>query len=143
MCCWCMKFITYKFYRAEIVFLALVGLTVGAAGQDIVVEKPKQMPAAILRKYDSDKDGFLNEAEKAVWKADVQRGRQEAQTRRLEKYDGNRDGRLDKAEKAAAVGDALKKPRGNAKKPPANGADEAFESGTSNGTDHKSESVPK
>lgn len=79
------------------------------------LEKPKQLPAPIVRKYDADRDGVLNESEKEAWKADVQRGRAEAQTRKLEKYDANRDGKLDKAEKAAAAADTTKKTKPAAK----------------------------
>ncbi len=102
VCIRCMKFITYKFYRAGSIFLALFGSSISLLAQDGSAEKPKQLPTAILRKYDADKDGRLNEDEKSAWKADVQRGRQEAQARRLERYDANRDGKLDKTEKAAA-----------------------------------------
>lgn len=88
-------------------------------------EKPKQLPASIVRKYDLDKDGLLNEDEKAVWKADVQRGRQEALARRLEKYDSNRDGKLDKAEKAAAAADTSRKPgKADGKQAPQTGRDD-------------------
>ena len=79
-------------------------------------EKGKQLPAAILRKYDADHNGLLSDDEKSAWKADLQRGRSEAQTRRLEQYDANKDGKLDKAEKAAA------RAGGTPKKPPADAA---------------------
>ena len=91
-----MKYTTNKFYRAGSLLLALVGSPFALIAQDESVEKPRQLPAAILRKYDADKDGMLNEEEKSAWKADVQRGRRDAQARRLEKYDANRDGKLDK-----------------------------------------------
>lgn len=84
-----------------------------------VAEKP--LPAAILRKYDANTDGQLSDEERAAWRADVQRGRAEAQARRLEKHDLNRDGKLDKDERAAAKADkSLKK---SAKKSPAAGSD--------------------
>ena len=73
-------------------------------------EKPKSLPAAIMRKYDVDQNGLLSDSEKAAWKADVQRGRAEAQAKRLEKYDANGDGKLDKLEKAEAAKPAPAKP---------------------------------
>lgn len=106
-----MKCYTTLFFRAGVILPALLGSAQVTFGQTATgSEKPKQLPAAIVRKYDVDKDGVLNEEEKAAWRADVQRGRQEAQARRLEKYDANRDGKLDKAEKAAAASDVVKKP---------------------------------
>ncbi len=114
-----MKCYTTLFLRAGAILPALLGSTQVTFGQVTAgSEKPKQLPAAIVRKYDIDKDGVLNEEEKAAWKADVQRGRQEAQARRLERYDANRDGKLDKAEKAAAASDAVRKPgKAESKKP--------------------------
>ncbi|HRP03395.1 MAG TPA: hypothetical protein PLV87_00640 [Opitutaceae bacterium] len=110
-----MKFITNNLSRARSILLTLVVSPLVLVAQDVPTEKPKQLPAAILRKYDADKDGILNEEEKSAWKADVQRGRQEAQARRLERYDSNRDGKLDKSEKAAASTDTNSK-RGAASK---------------------------
>ncbi|MBL9207904.1 MAG: hypothetical protein JNN01_22665 [Opitutaceae bacterium] len=72
-------------------------------------EKAKSLPPAILRKYDADRDGLLSDSEKAAWKADVQRGRAEAQAKRLEKFDANHDGKLDKGEKAEASKSSLLK----------------------------------
>lgn len=102
-----MKFIPYQRLRSGLVLLLLVGPASFAGAQDSS-DKPKQLPSAIVRKYDADRDGILNDAEKAAWKADVQRGRQEAQARRLEKFDANRDGKLDKAEKATAASEGTK-----------------------------------
>jgi hypothetical protein len=77
---------------------------VGAFAQDVSEkDKAKSLPPAILRKYDVDRDGLLSDSEKAAWKADVQRGRAEAQAKRLEKFDTNHDGKLDKGEKAQAA----------------------------------------
>ncbi|HRE82255.1 MAG TPA: hypothetical protein PLN52_14495 [Opitutaceae bacterium] len=102
-----MKFIPYQCLRSGAVLLLLVGPASFVGAQD-TSDKPKQLPSAIVRKYDADRDGVLNEEEKAAWKADVQRGRQEAQARRLEKFDTNRDGKLDKAEKATAASEGAK-----------------------------------
>jgi hypothetical protein len=98
-----MRTLIYSLARGGFILLAVgLGTSHGVA-QDTPMEKGKQLPAAILRKYDADKDGALSDSEKAAWKADVQRGRAEAQAKRLEKFDVNRDGKLDKAEKAEAT----------------------------------------
>ncbi len=77
--------------------------TVVFAAEEPAPEKTKTLPAAILRKYDADHDGRLSDSERTAWKEDVQRGRAEAQARRLERFDANHDGKLDKAEKAEAA----------------------------------------
>jgi len=95
--------------RGRFVLLAFPLLVSAGFGQD-AMEKPKSLPAAIMKKYDVDQDGLLSDSEKAAWKADVQRGRAEAQAKRLEKYDTNRDGKLDKAEKSEASKPGAAKP---------------------------------
>ncbi len=87
--------------RTLLAFLLLP--TVVFAAEEPAPEKTKTLPAAILRKYDSDHDGRLSDTERTAWKEDVQRGRAEAQARRLERFDANHDGKLDKAEKAEAA----------------------------------------
>ncbi|MBQ3241138.1 MAG: hypothetical protein IJB00_08170 [Akkermansia sp.] len=60
----------------------------------------------VKEKYDADKNGQLDEAEKAAFKADVDKKRGEMkaafENKMLEKFDANKDGQLDDAEKAAA-----------------------------------------
>jgi len=90
--------------RGRRALLAFPLLTVAVvAAEEATPEKTKTLPAPILRKYDADRDGRLSETERAAWKEDVQRGRAEAQARRLERFDANHDGKLDKAEKAEAA----------------------------------------
>lgn len=66
-------------------------------------EKP--VPAAVLKKYDKNKDGKLDDQEKAAWKADQKKQRED----QLKKYDKNKDGKLDAEEKAAMKEDLRKK----------------------------------
>lgn len=110
-----MKHITGFFFRGGVTLLALMGGRATVWAEESV-EKGKQLPASILRKYDADHNGVLNEDEKAAWKADLQRGRAEAQSRRLEQYDANKDGKLDKTEKAAAKAGGVKKPGDSSKR---------------------------
>lgn len=99
-----MKTVIHSHSRGSLVLLAFFTLGVGAFAQDVSEkDKAKSLPPAILRKYDVDRDGLLSDSEKAAWKADVQRGRAEAQAKRLERFDTNHDGKLDKGEKAQAA----------------------------------------
>jgi hypothetical protein len=112
-----MRTLIYSLARGGLVLLAVgLGTSHGVA-QETSMEKGKQLPPAILRKYDADKDGALSDTEKAAWKADVQRGRAEAQAKRLEKFDVNRDGKLDKAEKAEAAKASAPAPKKSAAAP--------------------------
>jgi len=66
----------------------------------------EEMRAKILEKFDANKDGKLDETERAeARKAMAERARAGAQDRReniLEKFDENKDGKLDEAERAKA-----------------------------------------
>lgn len=132
-----MKFITNILNRAGSILLTLVVSPFVLVAQDVHTEKPKQLPAAILRKYDADRDGILSEEEKSAWKADVQRGRQEAQARRLEKYDSNRDGKLDKSEKAAASAGTNSKRGVDSRKQPSSEDDHSLEAGSTHRREEK------
>jgi 5-hydroxyisourate hydrolase-like protein (transthyretin family) len=57
--------------------------------------------ADILQKYDTNKDGKLDDTEKAAMKADFQAKHAQQKAEMLAKYDTNKDGKLDDAEKAA------------------------------------------
>jgi 5-hydroxyisourate hydrolase-like protein (transthyretin family) len=57
--------------------------------------------AEILQKYDTNKDGKLDDSEKAVLKADFQAKREQKKAEMLAKFDTNKNGKLDDSEKAA------------------------------------------
>jgi len=56
-------------------------------------------------KYDADKDGKLNDQEKAAAKAGAKAKAKETREANLEKYDRNKDGKLDAEEKAQKQAD--------------------------------------
>ena len=56
--------------------------------------------AEILQKYDTNKDGKLDDSEKATMKADFQAKHEQRKAEMLAKFDTNKDGKLDDAEKA-------------------------------------------
>lgn len=89
------------------------------------------VPPELLEKYDANKDGQLDEVERAVLMRDLKDGKLQMPTRRLnrtnavdvppellEKYDTNKDGKLDENERAALRRDMqvgkLQAPRGHA-----------------------------
>ncbi|MET0261627.1 MAG: hypothetical protein ABW223_01925 [Rariglobus sp.] len=76
----------------------------------------KKVPAAVLKKYDTNNDGVLDEKEKAVAEADKAKKKADTEAKRLEKYDANKDGKIDqkeleaeKADRAAKKADAEKR----------------------------------
>ncbi|MFA6959762.1 MAG: hypothetical protein WC205_03310 [Opitutaceae bacterium] len=65
----------------------------------------KKVPPGILKKYDANNDGVLDEKEKAVMEADKAAKKAATEAKRLAKYDANKDGKLDEAELAAEKAD--------------------------------------
>jgi septal ring factor EnvC (AmiA/AmiB activator) len=64
-----------------------------------------EVPKSVLKRYDKNKDGQLDEKETAKWQADLAKRREKAQAARqalLERYDINKDGKLSEEEKATA-----------------------------------------
>ncbi len=55
----------------------------------------------MLEKFDANKDGQLDEQEKAAMKAAREARHAEMKQKMLEKFDANKDGQLDEQEKAA------------------------------------------
>ncbi|MFH1228505.1 MAG: EF-hand domain-containing protein [Planctomycetota bacterium] len=64
-------------------------------------ERKAATKAEMLRKYDKDRDGKLNDTEMAQWKADQAAYKAEI----IKKYDKNGDGKLNDAERAAMKAD--------------------------------------
>lgn len=56
----------------------------------------------ILNKYDQDKDGQLNDAERAAFKLDAQKARRQAAERFKNRCDTNKDGKISPEEREAA-----------------------------------------
>lgn len=63
--------------------------------------REKKPSKATLEKYDADKDGQLNDEEKAKAKAAAVEKARHTREENLAKYDTNQDGKLDEEEKAA------------------------------------------
>ncbi len=63
--------------------------------------------AELLQKYDTNKDGKLDDSERAQMKADFQAKREAEKAAMLQKYDTNKDGKLDDTERAAMRSDKL------------------------------------
>ena len=58
--------------------------------------------AQVIQKYDTNKDGTLDDQEKATMKADFEAKRTEMKKELLAKYDTNKDGKLDDGERKVA-----------------------------------------
>ena len=107
----------------KILILALgmsLGATLSEAQDDATAKAREARRAEMIKKYDKNGDGQLDETEKAALRADNQKKREEE---RLKKYDKNGDGKLDEAEKEAMKEDLKKrfgegrKARGEGEKP--------------------------
>lgn len=84
--------------------VAICAISVAKADDNKDV-KEKKIPGHVLKKYDVNKDGVLDEKETAAWEADKAKKKAEAEARRLEKYDKNQNGKLDADELAAEKAD--------------------------------------
>lgn len=78
--------------------LALAPFTVQAEGDGGDKPKEGKHHARMLEKFDTNKDGKLDDTEKAA----AQAAREARKAEMLKKYDANGDGKLDDTEKAAA-----------------------------------------
>jgi hypothetical protein len=84
-------------------------------------KKPRGPSKADLKKYDTNQDGVLDEAESAAMKADKDAKKAADKQARLDKYDTNKDGKISKEEKAVedadkAAAKEMKKARDEEKK---------------------------
>ena len=64
-----------------------------------------EVPPSVLQRFDKNKDGKLNDAERAKWEADKAQRRAKDASRRAEliaRFDSNKDGKIDADEGAAA-----------------------------------------
>jgi len=78
----------------------VAGATTYAAAQGAQsVQSDDPTPADILQKFDTNKDGKLDAAERAQMKAAFEAKRAERHREALAKYDVNKDGTLDDAER--------------------------------------------
>lgn len=78
--------------------LLVVGLNTNAA--DKAGKAPRKIKAEVLDKFDTNKDGKLDDTEKAAIEKDADM---------IKKYDKNGDGKLDATEKAALAKDIQEK----------------------------------
>jgi Ca2+-binding EF-hand superfamily protein len=85
--------------------LGLMG-TLTQAEDDAAGKAREARKSEMLKKYDKNGDGQLDETEKAAMREEMRKKREEE---RLKKYDKNGDGKLDDAEKEAMREDMKKK----------------------------------
>ena len=82
--------------------LALLAVPASARAEDPQKDKPLTKNQ---QKYDADKDGQLNDEEKAAAKAAAAAKAKHTREENLAKYDANQDGKLDDEEKARKSAD--------------------------------------
>ena len=98
-----MKTLTAMF-RIALGLLALVfTATMVKAKED--GDKERKPSKETMAKYDTNKDGMLDDAETAAWKADIAAKSKATKEANLAKYDANKDGKLDETEKAVMKAD--------------------------------------
>lgn len=93
-----MKNIPYVYLFCVAAFLGLPLASVAAPAS-----LEEKIPASVLEKYDANKDGALDEAEKAAWQADREKQQAAREARRageLARYDADKDGKLSRDERA-------------------------------------------
>ena len=84
--------------RIALALLALA-LFVGPAAVQ-AEEAPEKKLTKNQEKYDADKDGKLNDEEKAAAKAGAREKARETKEANLAKYDANKNGKMDEEERA-------------------------------------------
>lgn len=82
--------------------LALLAAPAGLRAEEAKKDKPLTKNQ---QQYDADKDGKLNDEEKAAAKAAATAKAKQTREENLAKYDANQDGKLDDAEKAKKTAD--------------------------------------
>lgn len=94
--------------RAALATLVLLSAGVMSA-EEKASEKAKpaksEVPPSVLKKFDKNKDGVLDETELAKWEAEKAAKREKyakEKAEMLEKFDANKDGKISEEERAAA-----------------------------------------
>lgn len=85
--------------------LAALLFTPAAVFAEPAATPAADVPPSVLKKYDRNKNGALDEAEHAKWQEDLAKRREKYQQERaamLEKFDTDKDGKLSADEAAAA-----------------------------------------
>jgi Ca2+-binding EF-hand superfamily protein len=99
----------------KLLMIAL-GLSLGATlsqAQEDPGKAAQARRAELIKKYDKNGDGVLDETEKTAMREELRKKREEE---RLKKYDKNGDGKLDDAEKEAMREDMKKRAEGARKR---------------------------
>lgn len=97
------------FTKARIAVGLVLGLGLAAGG--IAAADTAQQPqhqgrrAEMIQKFDTNKDGKLDDSEKAAMKAQFKAKRDAMKAQNLAKYDANKNGKLDDAERQTMQAD--------------------------------------
>ncbi len=86
-------------------FISSVFLVGALCRAEEPVKPADPVPPSVLKRYDKNKDGALDEGERGKWEADKSARREKERAGRaamLEKYDTNKDGKLSEEERVSA-----------------------------------------
>ena len=84
---------------------ALLGSCTFAVAQDKPNRPQRPIPAPVLEKFDTDKDGKLSDDEKKAMRDEMKAQQEKRKAAALEKYDKDGDGKLSEEERAAMKAD--------------------------------------
>lgn len=79
--------------------------TLGLSAEDTNTTKkpPRNLPAEMIEKFDSNQDGTLDESERQAAREAMREIRKKRRAEMLEKYDSDNDGKLSKDERKAML----------------------------------------
>jgi hypothetical protein len=90
---------------ASLVLISAGALSAEEKAPEKAAPAKSDVPPSVLKKFDRNKDGVLDEKELAKWEADKAAKREKYAKERaemLEKFDANKDGKISEEERAAA-----------------------------------------
>lgn len=90
---------------ASLVLISAGALSAEGKAPEKTAPAKSDVPPSVLKKFDKNKDGALDEKELAKWEAEKAAKREKYAKERaelLEKFDANKDGKISEEERAAA-----------------------------------------
>jgi Ca2+-binding EF-hand superfamily protein len=91
--------------KTKLALALCASLAAGVGGVAAAQGISGQGKAEVLKKYDTNGDGKLDDQERAAMRADFKAKRAEKKAEMLAKYDTNKDGKLDAAERKVMIDD--------------------------------------
>jgi Ca2+-binding EF-hand superfamily protein len=96
---------TSRFAKVRNVLVAATLSVAGVVGVAVACEGKGERKKEMVEKFDANKDGQLDDTERAKMKAEFEARHAERKAEMLARYDANKDGKLDDTEKARMKAD--------------------------------------